>query len=128
MAQEITFNRQRIEVSPDYPTGDYAYYVAGLVDGEGSFWRENGTKKFRFAVKMKDEHDLMEDLQDFFNCGKVYAREDKRTGSTMVRYRVADTRDLARTIIPFFNEYQIHGTTGDQFEQWEKEFWEVWEA
>lgn len=128
MANKIYYNRQTIEIEEDYPTGDFAYYVAGLVDGEGTFWQEKGTKKFRFAVKMKEEDELMNMLKDFFDCGHVYENVDDRTGSRMVKYHVADTRDLAGTVIPFFNEYEIHGTTGQQFDDWKRDFWDTWEA
>ncbi|MDP2664535.1 MAG: LAGLIDADG family homing endonuclease [bacterium] len=96
-------------------------YVIGLVDGEGSFTvyvrDPNTTKKVkrrveiepRFYLKLieKDKKILYE-LKKFFRCGNVYFQRDQRENhQNCYRYEVANRKDLANIIIPFFRKYSL---------------------
>ena len=88
-------------------------YVVGLVDGEGSFHvRINPFKNRRAKVELKfslklrhqDKH-ILDELQTFFACGKVYIQRDKRENHSLCyRFEVQNKEELFLKIIPFFEE------------------------
>jgi hypothetical protein len=87
-------------------------YVVGLVDGEGSFivnFRTKNRKKpkieFHFSLKLR-YHDkrILEELQTFFNCGRIYIQRDRRIyHSLCYRFNVTSIVDIKTKMIPFFN-------------------------
>lgn len=96
-------------------------YIAGLIDGEGSFTlyiknpESNPLRKRRvkaepkFYVKLveKDKKILFE-LKKFFGCGNVYFQADKRKNhQNCYRYEVANRADLRKIIIPFFRKNSL---------------------
>ena len=65
-------------------------YVLGLVDGEGSFnVRVNRQKRrakveLKFSLKLRhQDKEMLEELQKFFDCGKVYIQRDKRANHSL---------------------------------------------
>lgn len=88
-------------------------YILGLVDGEGSFnVRVNPDKNRRAKVELKfslklrhQDKDILDELQKFFECGKVYIQRDKRENHSLCyRFEVQNKKDIIERIIPFFTE------------------------
>lgn len=86
-------------------------YVLGLVDGEGSFnVRVNKEKNRRAKVELKfslklrhQDKEVLDKLQKFFDCGKVYIQRDKRKNHSLCyRFEVQNRQDIISKIIPFF--------------------------
>ena len=87
-------------------------YVLGLVDGEGSFnVRINNNKRrakveLKFSLKLRhQDKEILDELQKFFNCGKVYIQRDKRENHSLCyRYEVQNKKEIFDKIIPFFEK------------------------
>jgi hypothetical protein len=88
-------------------------YVLGLVDGEGSFnVRINKSNNRRSKVELKfslklrhQDKEILNDLQVFFGCGKVYIQRDKRENHSLCyRFEVQSRKEIIEKIIPFFEK------------------------
>ena len=87
-------------------------YISGLVDGEGSFWARVPNKKRRAKVELKfslklrhQDKEILEELQKFFGCGKVYIQRDKRKNHSLCyRFEVNNKKEIIGKIIPFFEK------------------------
>ena len=88
-------------------------YVLGLVDGEGSFnIRINQDNKrrakieFKFSLKLRhQDKEILDELQKFFGCGKVYIQRDRRKNHSLCyRFEVQNKKEIFEKIIPFFEE------------------------
>ena len=88
-------------------------YIVGLVDGEGSFnVRVNKDKNRRAKVELKfslklrhQDKEILDELQKFFGCGKVYIQRDKRERHSLCyRFEVQNKKEIIEKIIPFFQE------------------------
>ena len=85
-------------------------YILGLVDGEGSFnVRVNNDKRrakveLKFSLKLRhQDKEILEELQKFFECGKVYIQRDKRKNHSLCyRFEVQNRKEIIEKIIPFF--------------------------
>lgn len=96
-------------------------YIAGLVDGEGSFTayiRNPDDKKVtkrrvraepRFYVKITaDDKSILYKLKQFFGCGNVYFQKDNRQNhQNCYRFEVSKRLDLENIIIPFFKKHKL---------------------
>lgn len=94
-------------------------YVVGLVDGEGSFTafvrnlnrsteRKRRTRiEPRFYVKLIEEDKaILESLQEFFGCGRVYFQKDTRPNhKNCYRFEVFNRKELETVVIPFFRDH-----------------------
>jgi hypothetical protein len=91
----------------------HAKYVVGLVDGEGSFnvrvttQRRRAKVELRFSLKLRhQDKPILEALQRFFGCGRIYIQRDKRKNHSLCyRYEVQNKKELMKYIIPFFEEH-----------------------
>ena len=89
-------------------------YVLGLVDGEGSFNVRVNDKKRRAKVELKfnlklrhQDKEVLDELQRFFGCGKVYIQRDKRANHSLCyRFEVQNKKEIIDKIIPFFEQNQ----------------------
>ena len=87
-------------------------YVLGLVDGEGSFnVRVNRQKRrakveLKFSLKLRhQDKEMLDELQRFFECGKVYIQRDKRANHSLCyRFEVQNKKEIIEKIIPFFEQ------------------------
>jgi len=88
-------------------------YVLGLVDGEGSFnVRVNKDKNRRAKVELKfslklryQDKEILDELQKFFGCGKVYIQRDKRKNHSLCyRFEVQNKKEIFEMVIPFFTK------------------------
>jgi hypothetical protein len=91
---------------------DLGHYVAGFVDGEGSFnvpirRERDRTMPLRAGLSFNVSqvgYDLPELLQDVFGCGTVRARQDG-----VVYFEVTRPYDLRERIFPFFERFPLRG-------------------
>ena len=87
-------------------------YIIGLVDGEGSFWARVPNKKRRAKVELKfslklrhQDKEILEQLQEFFDCGRIYIQRDKRKNHSLCyRFEVNNKKEIITKIIPFFEK------------------------
>ena len=87
-------------------------YVLGLVDGEGSFnvrvnrQRRREKVELKFSLKLRhQDKEVLDELQKFFGCGKVYIQRDKRANHTLCyRFEVQNKKEIIEKIIPFFEQ------------------------
>jgi hypothetical protein len=93
-----------------------ADYVVGLVDGEGSFAvhlngsdRRRAKVEPRFCLKLKAlDKPLLDRLQEFFECGKVYIQRDRRPNHSLCyRFEVSNRQDLFEKVVPFFEQHPL---------------------
>jgi LAGLIDADG endonuclease len=93
-----------------------ADYVVGLVDGEGSFavhfndsQRRRAKVEPRFCLKLKaDDRCLLDELREFFGCGKVYIQRDRRPNHSLCfRFEVSNRQELFEKVIPFFEQHPL---------------------
>src|SRR6516164_8066157 len=93
-----------------------ADYVVGLVDGEGSFavhfnqsQRRRAKVEPRFCLKLRaDDRSLLDELRDFFGCGKVYIQRDHRPNHSLCyRFEVSNRQELFEKVIPFFQQHPL---------------------
>lgn len=98
------------------------YYLAGFADGEGSFSVTICRHKFlRLGWKIdplfqvyqhKDNAKILNVFKDVFECGYI----SKKGGNPICYvYCVDSIRDLIRSVIPFFDRYQLIGGKHENF-------------
>lgn len=99
-----------------------ADYVVGLTDGEGCFHVNLGVfpaytsgvrVQMHFHLKMQErDRQLLENVRDVLDCGKVYFQKEKRTNHCQCyRYTVYSQRDILTKIIPFFQKHPLRSTS-----------------
>ena len=90
---------------------DFAHYITGFVDGEGSFHiavQKNPTVKsiwqlipeFHISQHVSDKH-VLEMITDFFGCGYVKPNHPANPRDVTWVYVVRAQSDLIDKIIPF---------------------------
>jgi hypothetical protein len=93
-------------------------WVVGFVDGEGCFsvsilknmTTTSGYQIFPEFVVTQGAKSLsvLEDLQQFFNCGKIHVNHRKDNHKEdLYRYCVRSIRDISLKIVPFFDQNQL---------------------
>lgn len=99
-------------------------YIVGFVDGEGCFSvsiRPHPTVRYGsrcvigpvFQIyQHRDNLEILEELRDFFGCGRITS---KGPTSDVMTYAVSGKRDLANTIVPFFEKHPLRTDKGDDF-------------
>ena len=87
------------------------YFIAGFVEGEGSFnvsLRKKADYKVSWQVVMsfnvsQKDRSILDRLQKTFKCGIIKIR--KRDG--LHSYDVTKPQDIIQTIIPYFRKYEL---------------------
>nr|YP_009162953.1 hypothetical protein [Phycomyces blakesleeanus]AKT93720.1 hypothetical protein [Phycomyces blakesleeanus] len=81
-------------------------FVSGLTDGDGSFFigfRGNGRITASYTVIQESScKSVLEELVDYFNCGKVYDLKSKSS-----RFQVENLDDICNKIIPNFKNNEL---------------------
>lgn len=96
-------------------------YIAGLVDGEGSFTfflrpsqnpRWNHKVEVHFYIKMRaDELPLLKKVQKFFGHGRIsLQRENRPNHSDCYRFEISDRATLQNLVIPLFQKKPLQST------------------
>jgi len=91
---------------------DLGHYVAGFVDGEGSFnvpirRERDRTMPLRVGLSFNVSQigfDLPELLREVFGCGTVRSRHDG-----VVYFEVTKPDDLSERVFPFFERFPLRG-------------------
>ncbi len=89
-------------------------YVAGFVDGEGSFVVGFGRHKtlkrgievrVQFSIELRaDDYEILHRIMKTIGCGKIYdASYDRYGWYPHVTYKIGSTKDMERYLIPFFD-------------------------
>ena len=104
-----------------------AYFISGLVDGEGCFalnfrrdkrHERKGKPEYfywtvRFIIVLRiDDKTLLEKVRDTLDCGIV------STSGDQARYSVTKIEDLKEKILPFFSKYPFYGKKYKDFLLW----------
>ena len=87
-------------------------YVLGLVDGEGCFnvrvnrQRRRARVELKFSLKLRhQDKEVLDELQKFFGCGKVYIQNDMRANHSLCyRFEVQNKKEIIEKIVPFFEQ------------------------
>jgi len=97
-----------------------ADYIVGVVDGEGYFSVSPRIRSVRgreviqvdcvFGIDLQEkDRPILEAIQHYFQCGKMYFREDRRERfCNLWAYRVRTHTDLLGKIVPFFEHHPLH--------------------
>ena len=106
------------------------WYVAGFVDGEGSFHialyedprMKTGWKSIpEFHVSQRQSScSVLDDLVNFFGCGYVKANHAKNPKDVTFVYVVRNRDDLLTKIIPFFKSHPLKTEKSFDFSWFEK--------
>ncbi len=103
-------------------------WLAGFVDGEGCFYVNTKKSKsyvagyqvimsFSIYQHIRDEL-LLRKFMDYFNCGNIEKVSTRPDEVKFIVYKFSDIRDK---IIPFFQNYPLHGIKSKDF----KDFCEI---
>ncbi len=98
-------------------------YIAGLVDGEGSFVivKDEATNRLRANFKvdltLKDK-DILEWMQVIFNVGhSYYLFQRTRNSKPAFRFVVNDLGNIVSRVIPFFEKFPLQGKKAQDFQR-----------
>ena len=91
---------------------NFGYYLAGFIEGEGSFnisLRKKSDYKVRWQVVMsfnvsQKDPTLLYMLKDRLECGIIKVR--KRDG--LYSFDVTNPTDIIQKVIPFFQKYPVY--------------------
>ena len=94
------------------------YFLAGFVDGEGSFnvsFAQHPTLKSRWIILTKfqiyqhqNHRDVLELFKEVLGTGRI----DKKSGSDVLSLTVEGRDNLTQKIIPFFDRYPLATKVG----------------
>ena len=106
-----------------------ADYIVGLTDGEGSFCvylqppsKAHGSVHYRvqcrYYIKMReDELPLLEKVQKFFGCGKIYfQREYRKNQRDNYRFEISNYNLLKQVVVPFFKRHPLESKRVKDFD------------
>lgn len=95
------------------------YWVAGFTEAEGCFFVTIQENKSTAAYQIKigyqvtqhiRDQALIKSLKDFFGCGR-----SEPSGKAAISFRVTKFKDIAETVVPFFDNYPILGSKLQDF-------------
>ena len=99
------------------PIESLSHYIAGFVDGEGSFHiaiqrRSDLPKGFQLIPEFhvsqhRDKALILQMIRDFFGCGYVKPNHPGSLCDITEVYVVRNRQDLLEKIIPFFERYPL---------------------
>ena len=103
-------------------------WIVGFVDGEGCFscsiyrnrkmtlgWQ---VRPAFDVVQGESSRNVLEDLQRFFGCGKVYVnRRRDNHKEHVLRFNVYRFEDLRTKVVPFFRDHPLRTSKRENFEK-----------
>lgn len=100
------------------------YYIAGFVDGEGSFYtsfRQRNDYYLGWKITLvfnvsQKERTVLDIIQNTLKCGTIRFRKDN-----VWVYEVTDRNPLRDIVIPFFDRFVLHS-------QWKKRDKDIFRA
>lgn len=98
-------------------------YVAGFIDGEGSFvvsfgrhrTLKRGTEiRVEFTIELRaDDVGILKRILKTIGCGRIYDVVYKKYGwYPHVKYKVTSTKDLAKYLLPFLDKTPLQAKKG----------------
>ncbi len=112
----------------DIDRRDFGNWLAGFVDGEGSFilYFYKGCPKATFTICLRaDDKPILDSIRSFLGCGspihvaRVYERKLQRGNENRTaRYAVRDFHSLKHTIVPFFDAHRLRAKKSHDFLIW----------
>jgi hypothetical protein len=108
------------------PDQDLGHYVAGFVDGEGSFhiavqrnpstrWKWQVIPEFHVSQNDGNQH-VLELVRTVLGCGYLKPNHRNSRDRTYVLV-VRDRNDLVTKVVPFFRKYELRTTKRADFER-----------
>ncbi len=108
------------------PDETLCHYVAGFVDGEGSFhvavqrnpsarWKWQVIPEFHVSQNDGNQH-VLEMVRNVLGCGYLKPNHRNSRDRTYVLV-VRDRADLAAKVVPFFRKYELRTTKRADFER-----------
>jgi hypothetical protein len=102
-------------------------YVAGFIDGEGSFWvsiyrdetmRNKIFCRAEFSIELRaDDKKILERIQKTLGCGKIYDCNYERYGwYPHVKYKVSRLDDISEVLIPFLEKCPLQAKKAETFQ------------
>jgi LAGLIDADG endonuclease len=111
--ERLTCSKDNINVLRELPREKLKYFLAGFVDGEGSFnisfakplpTRPQWTILTKFQIYQHQNHrEILELFQEVLDVGHI----DKKSGSDVLSLTVESRRNLIGKVIPFFRAYPL---------------------
>ncbi len=106
------------------------FYIAGFVDGEGSFhiaFQKRPDLKFgwqaipEFHISQNfTSREVLEEIQTVLQCGRIKNNDAAGKRDKTLVYVVRDRDDLLKKVIPFFEKYPLHTVKRKDFEIFRK--------
>lgn len=122
-------SQEAVRAGRTKPNALSADYIVGLTDGEGSFtvylrppskWEGSIHYRIlcRYYIKMReDELPLLEKVQAFWGCGKIYFQREYRANQrNCYRFEIFDWETLRERVVPFFRAHPLESKRIRDFE------------
>ena len=113
---------------PVTTTAAVAWFIGGLIVGEGSFTSTrvlppfaDGTerRRFVFSLEMAADRELVTALRDYFGAGSLVDSRARRAGYLpTTRFAISSNRRHLTTTIPFAEEHLLPSAKRRQFDRW----------
>lgn len=103
------------------------HYIAGFVDGEGSFSISIGRHKTlkrgfevrpEFEIELRaDDQEILERILVTIGCGRIYDLSYERYGwyPHVVKYKITSIKDLRDFLFPFFDRYRLQAKKAEVY-------------
>ncbi|MBC8464789.1 MAG: LAGLIDADG family homing endonuclease [Parcubacteria group bacterium] len=118
---QAPFGKERIHKEPLHPQ-----YVAGFIDGEGSFSVSVGKHKtmkrgsevrLEFEIELRaDDRDILERICATIGCGRIYDLSYDRYGwYPHVKYKIGGVKDMQKYLVPFLDKHPLQAKKGEVY-------------
>jgi len=111
--ERLARSKDNVNVLSALPRENLKYFLAGFVDGEGSFnisfakplaARPQWTILTKFQIYQHQNHrEILELFQEVLDVGHI----DKKSGSDVLSLTVESRKSLMERVIPFFRTYPL---------------------
>lgn len=96
----------------------FAYYLSGLIDGEGTFRVGPNERRCEFAIKLRDDdRQILEAARRFMGHGRINT-EPAREGSLPQARWVIDTKDGCLALVGFLRRFPLRAKKARDAEVW----------
>lgn len=107
------------------------YYVAGFIDGEGSFSISVGKHKTlkrglevrpEFEIELRaDDREILERILVTIGCGRIYDLSYERYGwYPHVKYKITNNKDLVKFLFPFLDNSPLQAKKKETYKRFKK--------
>lgn len=107
------------------------HYVAGFIDGEGSFSVSIGKHRTlkrgyevrpEFEIELRaDDRNILERILVTIGCGKIYDCSYERYGwFPHAKYKITSAKDMSKYLFPFLNRYPLQAKKAEVYKLFRK--------